>query len=133
LCVDYDRPHIAWRFKKRGDKSMKTYSGAYFALVSLIGCGTVDDTLPPVPTESEASSVSISPVLSGWTASTSEEFAPIGCGAGSLISSMRCSVSNCDNVAAFCSPASAVLETFPGLRIFLKRVPTTAFAQQEAG
>ena len=43
-------------------------------------------------------------VTIGWTAYTSEEYAPIVCDSGSLMNSVQCSGSYCDNIRAYCQP-----------------------------
>ena len=47
-------------------------------------------------------------IFSGWTAYTSEEYAPVTCDGGSLISAFQCSGSYCDNIRAYCQPAGGV-------------------------
>ncbi|QRK07367.1 hypothetical protein JQX13_46325 [Archangium violaceum] len=47
-------------------------------------------------------------ISSGWTSYTSEEYAPISCDGGSLISAFQCSGSDCDNIRAYCQPAGGV-------------------------
>lgn len=78
-----------------------------FAACSLAvatACGPVSDDPPPLPDESAKPGYGelASRVLNGWTAYTSEEYAPIACGTGSLASQMGCTGSNCDNVAMYC-------------------------------
>jgi hypothetical protein len=43
-------------------------------------------------------------VTLGWTAYTSEEYAPIVCDSASLMNSVQCSGSYCDNIRAYCQP-----------------------------
>jgi len=44
-------------------------------------------------------------VYSGWTAYTSEEYAPIICDSGGLVNAAQCSGSNCDNTRFLCQPS----------------------------
>lgn len=43
-------------------------------------------------------------VSNGWTPFTSEEYAPIGCDAGSGMTALQCTGRYCDNFRAYCSP-----------------------------
>jgi hypothetical protein len=90
---------------------MNTRSGLFAAAVSTLAalglaCGGAasEDELPPDPVENAVDYSDFAQgVINGWTISTSEEFQPIGCGAGNLINQMGCSGSYCDNVGAYCS------------------------------
>lgn len=48
-------------------------------------------------------------VYSGWTPYTSEEFPPISCDSGSLMSYVQCTGRYCDNIRAYCSPTGGGL------------------------
>lgn len=45
---------------------------------------------------------------SGWTAWTSEEYPPISCDNGSVMTAFQCSGNNCDNIRAYCEPTGFV-------------------------
>jgi hypothetical protein len=45
----------------------------------------------------------------GWTAYTSEEYAPIVCDSGSLMNQVQCQGSNCDNIRAYCQPSGGTV------------------------
>jgi hypothetical protein len=77
-------------------------------VAAMSGCGGPgDDVLPPLPVEADNTHLAATAVINGWTTLTSEEYAPIACGAGNLISSMKCTGGNCDNVAARCTTTNA--------------------------
>ncbi len=77
--------------------------------MTFAGCGPQsDDSTPPLPNENAVNSAeAFQGVLNGWTGLTSEEYAPIACGASNLVSSMKCTGSYCDNVAIYCRSATA--------------------------
>ncbi|WP_257459237.1 hypothetical protein [Archangium lipolyticum] len=94
---------------------MNTRSGLFAVAVGALtalglACGGAEsvDELPPEPPENEVNFPAlVQGVVNGWTINTSEEFPPIGCGAGSLINQMRCVGGNCDDVGAYCASAGA--------------------------
>jgi hypothetical protein len=66
------------------------------------------DEKPPLPSEKNVGiEVATQAVINNWSIATSEELQPVGCGAGNLINSMRCTGNYCDNVGIFCSPTTA--------------------------
>lgn len=76
---------------------------ALFALTA-VGCGTGTDVMPPDPPAQGATFDNVANgVINTWSINTSEEYQPVGCGAGNLIPSMRCTGSYCDNVGIYCS------------------------------
>ncbi len=83
--------------------------GLVSALMSVMtACGgPLSEEAPPLPAEKGDVSLATTGIINGWSSLTSEEYAPIGCGAANLISSMRCTGSYCDNVAAYCQPTTA--------------------------
>lgn len=76
--------------------------------VVLGGCGVAaaEDEKSGEDTGSIASTQQ--PIYSGWTPYTSEEYAPIICDGGSLISAVQCSGSYCDNIRAYCQPTGGI-------------------------
>lgn len=48
-------------------------------------------------------------ISSGWTPYTSEEYPPIICDSGSLMSAVHCTGSKCDNIQAYCQPTGGSL------------------------
>ncbi|WNG48319.1 hypothetical protein F0U60_32460 [Archangium minus] len=70
------------------------------------GVGAAEDETDGEETTSLATTQQA--IYSGWTPYTSEEYAPISCDGGSLISAVQCSGSNCDNIRIYCQPAGGV-------------------------
>ncbi|WP_437505714.1 hypothetical protein [Sorangium sp. So ce1099] len=48
-------------------------------------------------------------VSSGWTGYTSDEYAPIHCDSGSLMSAVQCKGDYCDDIRAYCKPTRGTL------------------------
>lgn len=73
------------------------------ALTSACG-GPLSDEKPPLPSDESSPNANLAAtgVLNAWSSATSEEYAPIACGAGNLITNMRCTGGYCDNVSIYC-------------------------------
>lgn len=84
------------------------------SIFMLGGCGPAgtetDGELDLGDEEAEEDIASTEQALySGWTAYVSEEYAPIGCDSGSLMSAVQCTGAYCDNTRAYCQPTNSVL------------------------
>lgn len=67
-----------------------------------------DDASPPAEPDLDRSADPLDPEATyvGWTPWTSEEYAPVACDPGSLVSQFGCSGAYCDNVRLHCAPQS---------------------------
>lgn len=84
---------------------------ALAAAALLGGCDPEDapEAAELLDVDDEAEDLAAAPrpsfTYSGWTPYTSEEYPPIGCDPGSLVSRFGCSGSYCDNVRMYCAPS----------------------------
>lgn len=72
------------------------------------GCGV--DTAEEASGGEDTASIATTKqaIYSGWTPYTSEEYAPISCDGGSLVSAVQCRGAYCDDITFHCQPAGGV-------------------------
>ena len=83
----------------------------YIALAAALACDPeqAPEAADAVEFDDEAEDLAAPPrpseTYSGWTPFTSEEYPPIGCDPGSLVTRFGCRGSYCDNVRLYCTPS----------------------------
>ena len=72
---------------------------------ALGGCGVDAEENPASPDGTENIATTEQAIYQGWTAYTSDGYAPASCDGGSLVSAFQCSGRYCDDTRLYCQPA----------------------------